>query len=72
MENDPNEVVLVMAVKPTEYSAVEALNRVAGLYAAAKKTFTIEFGDGAAEMAVVAEKVAEMEPVSTPSAQSAL
>jgi SulP family sulfate permease len=42
VDNDPSEVVLVMAEKPYEYSAQDALARVTGLYAAQKKNFTIE------------------------------
>lgn len=42
VDNDPEHVVLVLPEKPTEYSAVDALNRVSGLYAAQNKTLTIE------------------------------
>ena len=49
VDNDPDNVVLFMDTKPTEYSAVDALARVGSLYAAQKKTFTLEFGDADAE-----------------------
>jgi len=45
VDNDPEEVVLVMNERPYEYSSVDALKRVTALYAAQKKTFTVEFPD---------------------------
>jgi len=43
VDNDPETVVLQMDEKPFEYSAVDALARVRGLYAAQKKTFEVEY-----------------------------
>jgi len=42
VDNDPEEVVLELHERPTEYSAVDALARVSSLYAAQKKKLTIE------------------------------
>jgi SulP family sulfate permease len=42
VDNDPDEVVLELPERPTEYSAVDALARVSNLYAAANKKLTIE------------------------------
>jgi len=42
VDNDPQEVVLELPEKPTEYSAVDALSRVTALYRAQSKTLTIE------------------------------
>jgi len=48
VENDPPSVTLLMRIKPTDYSAQEALQRVTNLYVAAGKAFTakVEAADG--------------------------
>jgi len=43
VENDPEQVVLQMEKKVTEYSATDALQRVEMLYAEVSKTFTVEY-----------------------------
>ena len=61
IDNDPEEVVLELNEKPTEYSAIDALSRVSALYQAQNKTLRIETpavdggeAGGAVEMASMA------------------
>ena len=50
VDNDPDQVVLQLPERPTEYSAVDALSRVSALYAAANKRLTIEIVNVDVEM----------------------
>ena len=42
VDNDPQNVVLELPERPTEYSAVDAIARVSALYAAQQKALTVE------------------------------